>query len=184
MKLSKKMALTAMGAGVAVVLATYLSACGGTDPLPVKPLTGVVPPAKPTAAKTNETTTSTFAVTDLFLGESDRQGNLNPSAWKSYGYNIDGKITDKNSTDVCTRFQGAGSNVQVDGTGGTDNSFGANILPIIQNVGQATPSATITKAIHDGGFTLMLNITGLSADAKQTATGLTGQLFAGAGEIF
>jgi hypothetical protein len=86
----------------------------------------------------------------------------------------------KTSTDVCTLAPNAGASVQVDGNRGIDNSFGSNILPIVQNAaGLTTPSKTVSDAIGKGGFTIMIKIAGLADDPKQTSNGLTGDLFAG-----
>ena len=59
------------------------------------------------------------------------------SAWANYGSNIDGLTTNKDSQDVCKRFGGASSSVQSDGTGGIDNSWGHNVMPMFYSVGWA-----------------------------------------------
>jgi len=144
------------------------------------------PPSSPTPATS---TTETFAVQYLFLGESDRpMGTMPPgstapdtNAWKTYGYNLDGKVTTLTSTDVCTLTQGAPKSNQVDGNNGIDNSFGSVILPIIQSAASLpTPSVTISNAIDKGDFTLLLAITGLDDTMPmQNAINLGGQLYAG-----
>ncbi len=135
------------------------------------------PPGKPSGPVTTSTTAETFAIQTLLLGEYDRTTKVPSSAaWKSYGYNLDGKITTKDSTDVCTA---AVKTNQVDGNNGIDNAFGSVILPIIQTAASLqTPSDTISQAIDKGDFTIQIQVTGLDDTPTQTATGLTGQLFA------
>lgn len=143
--------------------------------------TSIVAPGKPSAPATTSTAEHNFAIHQLFMGNASRtvdQATQDPNAWKSYGYNVDGKITGKGATDVCQRAPGASAQSQVDGPGGIDNSFGQTILPIL-----LTFSGDAAKKINDsiaaGGFTVMLDTVGLSDDPAQTNTGLTGKLFAG-----
>lgn len=182
MKLLKFGALTALAAAGAFGLSTQLTACSnnpsGTDS-GTGSMTGKVPPPKPMAGTTTSTDEQTFALNSLLLGDSARGSTAtSTTAWKDYGFNIDGKISDAKSTDVCTRAAGAPSSVQADGNSGIDNSFGANILPIIQSAGSIpNPSQTISDSISKGSFTIQLKIKGLMG-AKQTNTGLSAQLFA------
>ncbi len=124
------------------------------------------------------TETMTFAVNKVFLGESDRSGTPSTSAWKSFGFNLDGLVTTKSSTDVCTLYPGSPKTNQTDGTGGIDNSWGELLLPVVQAAASLpTPSDGVTATIDSGGFTVQVQVTGLSNDPKQTATGLTAQIF-------
>jgi hypothetical protein len=182
MKLAKIGAALALSVGIAG-LSVYAPACssggGNADGGPTGDL--AKPPA-PTGDNTTVTDEVTFAVDSLQLGEAPRAGGpASTNAWKEYGYDIDGLKSDKNSTDVCTPAAGGGSQVKVDGNNGIDNSFGANILPIIQSAASLPePSKTITEAIRDGSFTLQLKIKGLDTAkaATQTNQGLSSQLFA------
>ena len=175
MKLWKVWSVFGMGSAALVGALAYQAGCSST---PSGPLPGQ-PPAKPSGPVTTSTNVETFAVQKLLLGESDRTGTPSQSAWKSYGYNLDGKTTTKDSTDVCTLHTGAPKQNQADGTNGIDNSFGQVILPIIQTAASLpTPSDTISSAIDSGSFTIQIQVTGLDDTATQTATGLTGQLFA------
>src|SRR5688500_18114029 len=47
-----------------------------------------------------------FAMRKMFWGDTDWNGAANANAWKQYGENVDGKVTDRTSTDVCTRGAG------------------------------------------------------------------------------
>ncbi len=136
------------------------------------------PPAKPSAPATTSTTEKNFAVHTLLLGDAARGGGAqSTSAWKKYGYNVDGVVSNGDATQGCKGTKAA----KIDGDNGIDNSFGANIVQtILTTAGQDAPTK-INQAISDGKFTVMLDITGLSDDAKQSATGLKGIILAGGG---
>lgn len=166
-------------AASALVMASYMAGCS-SDPVPTTTGGAGQPPAKPSGPVTADSSIKTFAIKTLYLGEAPRAGGAaSNQAWKKYGYNLDGKATVASSTDVCTRAKGAPSSNQVDGENGIDNSFGAVILPIIQSAASINePSKSFNDSVAKGGFTIQLQIVGLTDDAKQTATGLSGQLFA------
>jgi hypothetical protein len=164
------------GAGTAALvgLLSYQAGCSSS--------TGATPgqpPGKPgtPTPSTKPANVETFALQTLLLGEYDRTTKApSTTAWKAYGYNLDGKTTTKDSTDVCTA---AVKTNQIDGNNGIDNAFGSVILPIIQTAASLqTPSDTISQAIDSGSFTIQIQVTGLDDTATQTATGLTGQLYA------
>ncbi len=135
------------------------------------------PPPEPDSG-TPTTNVYTFAIQTVFLGEADRNGTQSNTAWKSYGYDLDGLVTDKSSTNVCTLAAGAPKTVQVDGLSGIDNSWGQSILPIIQTAASLpTPSQNETAFIDQGSFTIQIQVTGLSDDPQQSAIGLSSQVF-------
>lgn len=138
------------------------------------------PPKPPSGGAPKSTTPHNYALHKLYMGDTDRMGVTNPDAWKSFGYDLDGKDTTASSTDVCTLVAGASKSVQVDGTGGIDNSFGANIMPIIQTL-DSTASQTINNSIEAGSFTVLSYVVGFddSMGNMTSATGLTGVLLAG-----
>jgi hypothetical protein len=142
------------------------------------PPIGGKPPAPPDGGVAT-TSVYTFAIKTLYLGEAPYGGGApSNTAWKSFGYDIDGLTTTKTSTNVCTLSAGAPLSNQIDGTNGIDNAFGAVLLPIIQTAASLpTPSATETTFIDQGNYTLQLQVTGLSDDPQQSAVGLTSQLF-------
>lgn len=146
------------------------------------PTACITAPAPPKGGSaTTVTKTHNYALSQLWLGDTDRMGNMDMNAWQNYGYNIDGLVTTAASTDVCTLQTGAQKSYQVDGTGGIDNSFGENIIPILQTL-ISTPTTTVNNAIMAGSFTIFTVVTGFddSAGNKTTATGLNGALLAGA----
>lgn len=138
------------------------------------------PPAPPSSPATTSTKVETFAIQTLLLGEAPRSGGAaSNTAWKAYGYNLDGLVTTETSTNVCTLAAGAPKINQIDGNNGIDNSFGSVILPIIQSAASLpTPSMTISNYIDTGKFTIQIQVTGLDDTPAQNATGLSGQLFA------
>jgi hypothetical protein len=152
------------------------SSSGGT----CTPTTCNEPPTPPTGGMAAGTKSHNYALHDLFLGDTDRMGVTSADAWKDFGYDLDGKITTAASTDVCTLVAGSSKQVQVDGTKGTDNSFGANIIPIITTL-DSTASQALNQSIQGGSFTVFTYVTGFddSAGNMTTATGLSGVLLAG-----
>ncbi len=138
------------------------------------------PPKAPTGGMMAGTAAHNYALHTLYLGDTDRSMNPSMTAWESFGYDLDGKVTTASSTDVCTLVAGSSKQVQVDGNGGIDNSFGSQIMPIIGTL-DSTASATLNSAIQGGSFTIMTYVVGFddSAGNKTTATGLTGVLLAG-----
>jgi hypothetical protein len=92
------------------------------------------------------------AMKKFFAGDTDRDGGTSPIAWKAFGRDIDGKVTTKASTDVCTPVAGAGRDTQVDGDNGIDNAFGSRLVPIIQtfasNYGDLMNQALATSTFN------------------------------------
>jgi hypothetical protein len=183
MKLFNSLSLLAVGIGACGIIAVTAQGCGSSDSGSSSSggttATGKTPPAPPAGATpTTETSKKTFAVNQLFLGETNRSNAPTKDAWKDYGYNIDGLTTTKESKDVCTRQGGADSAKQEDGNGGIDNAFGRTVLGFILGL-VPTPSKTLNDSIQGGSFTILFEIAGLSDDAKQTNTGLSGRLLVG-----
>ena len=129
---------------------------------------------------TPTTTSHNYAVHALYIG-SDRQGVTSTTAWKNLGYNIDNLVTTASSTDVCTLQPGASMGNQADGTNGIDNSFGANIWPIVLDTVGANAQDMVNSSILAGHFTMMTYVTGFddTAGSMTSATGITGVLLAG-----
>ena len=71
-----------------------------------------------------------FAFRHYYLGDTDRSGTSSQTAWMQFGVNVDGLVTTASSSNVCTLAAGSSKVTQVDGNGGIDNSWGANIMPI------------------------------------------------------
>lgn len=181
MKLST--ALSVLGLGLGTIAFASQGCTSESSTSPGGGAVGRVPP-QPEGAATTGTDERTFALNALHLGEADRSGNKNKDAWKDYGYNLDGLITvvnDPKAADlakVCNRAQGAPATVHNDGKEGIDNAFGKEILKLLDPFAP-TPSKSLTDAIVKGDFTIMLKVKGLTDDAAQTNTGLSGTLLVG-----
>jgi hypothetical protein len=140
---------------------------------------GLGVPPQPSGGMTTATTAHNYALHTLYLGGTTRSGQPSDTAWKDFGYNLDGKASTRASTDVCTLVSGAPLSTQDDGTNGIDNSFGANILPIVMSTA-GDINSTLNTSINKGSFTLMTYVKGFDdMNPTQTATGLTGALISG-----
>ncbi|HEY8040161.1 MAG TPA: hypothetical protein VIF15_10225, partial [Polyangiaceae bacterium] len=138
-----------MGAGTVVACSSSSSGGGGgtaSDQCSAG-ITCTVQPAAP-ASGSGTGKTHNYAMRKLYLGDTDRSGVSNSSAWKDYGYNLDGLVTTKTSSDVCNLAAGASKTTQVDGTGGIDNSFGENILPIVITTAGSDAGSRINQSIE------------------------------------
>jgi hypothetical protein len=129
---------------------------------------------------TTSTTKHNFAIHNLYLGDTNADAptfTASTTAWENFGYNIDGLITTAQSTDVCSPYTKGNTVQQIDGTNGIDNAFGSQITTQLQTFGLS--SSKVSGDIAAGNFTLEFDTVGLDGTATQTATGLSGQLFAG-----
>jgi hypothetical protein len=126
------------------------------------------PPPDPGGPPAGGSQVDALVVQKLFLGELDRQGLIDPYAWKSYGYDLDGYYSNEYSTLHCTPVTGANSvSVKTDGNGGIDNSFGANLIPILK-VFVPNPTNVASGAIYDGGETYLFRFVGLGPGPDQS----------------
>ena len=138
-------------------------------------------PIPPPSSGTPRLTPHNYALQQLFLGDTDRQGNPSTTAWQAFGYDLDGKVTSASSADVCTLIPGASRQVQVDGNCGIDNSWGANLVPLMLMVDPGA-SAQVNANIRGGSWTSMTYVDGFddSAGNMTTADGLWGAQLLGA----
>jgi hypothetical protein len=170
------------GLSVGTLTSALNEGCGGSKETAAS-ATSKTPPAA-SGPPTTSTDKRAFAVNAISLGEADRAGNRNKDAWKSYGFDLDGRITvvtDQNSPDlknVCKRAANARPAVHNDGDQGVDNAFGKEIIPILDTLAPS-PSKTVTESIHAGTFTLILEVVGLTDDPLQTNTGLSATILLG-----
>jgi hypothetical protein len=159
----------------AVALLSFLAACGSDDTSPggtggnaatggVEDAEGARPPAAPEGAgPADGTDTVVLAMNKLFLGDTDRNGTASTTAWKKYGYNLDGKVSTKAAKDLCKPPKGGTpSSTYPDGDDGIDNAFGKTLMPIIGGLAN-DPTGSVQEAIDKGSFTIMLAFEKLGA---------------------
>lgn len=111
-----------------------------------------------------------LAVKQLYFGTG------NSGEWKKFGFDIDGKVSDSLSTDLCQPSSGGmPKNAYPDGEQGIDNSFGKNLLPTILAL-YPTWESDINAAILNGEFTGLFKIECLppTGDAPVLTTKLFG----------
>ena len=117
-----------------------------------------------------------LAINKLFLGDTDRNGNPDPNAWKSYGYNLDNFKSTAGSKNLCKPRAGAQASVHNDGDDGIDNAFGKGILQAITLI-EPNPTARVNDEITDGTFTLMIKLDDLGT--ADNYSGINASLYAG-----
>jgi hypothetical protein len=140
---------------------------------------GRVPPAPPTEPPSAGDTPTAIAIRRLHLGDTDRAGNPSTQAWREFGYNLDGRLSTKDSTEHCQPQPGGiASQVKTDGVDGIDNAFGASLMKILTSFA-ADASTQINQAITDGGFTIIIDM-GLGPEAENTATEIVTKMHPGA----
>ncbi len=165
------------------LLVVVVVACGGitTNGTPAT-IPGQPPPQPgPDDTVPAGTTTTTFAIDRLFLGERPRDGAPTNTAWKAFGYDLDHKDTTKTSTNVCTLAEGSPTWNQVDGNDGIDNAWGSVVMPILEtSLSMPSPTDVVSNAIDSGATTLELVVTGLPSDSFASALGLSASAFVGA----
>src|SRR4051794_26238460 len=101
-------------AGLAASAALVAMACSSSTDSP-PPATsggtdegvGKVPPAPGPDNHPGDGTDTVFAVSKLYLGDVDRDGTADaPNGWKHFGFNLDGFISTKTSTNLCKPSSG------------------------------------------------------------------------------
>ncbi len=128
---------------------------------------GLQPPDKPDAGPGNGPGAA-YAFSRILIGDTTHDGTPSPTAWRDYGYDIDGVVSTPSTPGHCQPQDGATlSNIGTDGTKGIDNSFGANILPII--IGLASNATEqLDEDLQEGKFTFILDIHGLGSNPSYT----------------
>lgn len=107
-----------------------------------------------------------YVVDQIFVGDTNWDGSPNKATgWKQFGLNLDGKVSTKDSVDLCKpASSGVPSAVYPDGDEGIDNSFGKNLLPI--TLGLAPDYAfQLNDSIDAGALSALMAIDGLGSSA-------------------
>jgi hypothetical protein len=106
----------------------------------------------------------------LFVGDTDPSGTASATAWEDYGFNIDGlHFVDVNQASFHCQLKPGGSPAAeiLDGPNGLDNSFGKNVVPILQTF-LATPSALATQGFQSGATGLVIQLADLGSGSDYT----------------
>ncbi len=148
--------------------------CCGLATLPETGTDAGAIPSRPNGAPPPSGGKVVLAVSQIFFGDTDRQGAPSETAWQRYGLNIDGKTTGLGSTDTCTPVTGAQCNALLDGDNGIDNAFGETVMPILTTL-DSTFSQTANAAIQQGAPTLLVELDGTGSGASYTS--MTGALY-------
>jgi hypothetical protein len=140
---------------------------------------GIVPPNAPAGPPSAKDQRTVLGISKLYLGDTDRAGNKVQGAWRDFGYNLDGLISTTSSTEHCAPALNANPAVpKTDGTGGIDNSFGLNLIPLIQPASVSQDiGGDINRSIANGEFTVLFD---LELGSEGTATEIPATLHAGA----
>ena len=169
----------------AVGLLAFASACGSDDAddgaaEPDKLCEDCAkPPEAPSEGAQGDGAGTTLAINKLFLGDTDRNGTPSTTAWKDYGYDLDGYKSTKNSVTHC-KANGENGNqayIQTDGYNGIDNAFGQKLLETIMIV-EDKVTTKANETIGNGDFTVILHIEDIGTGTDYV--NLSAALFAGA----
>jgi hypothetical protein len=173
MRRAHGIAVAALGGGVVIVW----SACGGdiatSTSTSTAPQCVPSPPPDPGGTATPPNGTIAFAIRKLYVGDTDRSGTPSQSAWRSFGYDIDGRAATADTPGLCVLNDGASKSTHIDGECGIDNSFGANILPLVLTTWPDF-AAKIEASVAAGGFTDLIV---LDASALTTSGALAPATF-------
>ncbi|NUP09483.1 MAG: hypothetical protein HOW73_25805 [Polyangiaceae bacterium] len=117
-----------------------------------------------------------LAVREWFVGDTSFAGAESPTAWRTFGRNIDGLTTTNDFSGHCAPNTGAApNNAFPDGDDGIDNAFGRSIIPIVKTAFQGSPSQSATDSIEAGEGTLLFDLVALSLpDQSPVVTRLYG----------
>jgi hypothetical protein len=118
------------------------------------------PPPGPVQAPDRAGTT-TFAMTRLYLGDTDPDGTPDPAlGWTHYGYDIDG-VQPGSPGAFCMPVDNASPAViHPPACTGVENAFGHILLPIFLGVSAGLP-AQVDQALAAGSPTILISLSGL-----------------------
>ena len=154
------------GTGLVGSGGTGLTGSGGSPTTdPADP--GKQPPAPGGGSVGTGTTPTVLAIRRVFLGETNTSGQPDPNAWANYGFNLDGLLSTKTGSNHCTLQPNTPPANKADGTAGTDNSFGKNVVAILKTL-VPSPSDDTSLAIEQGGATVLLKLDNLDNAPNQT----------------
>ncbi len=147
---------------------------GGCGPSPdPEPAPAAEPSVRPAARPAIDVSgpSRAYAMDALFLGRVDRSGRRSSQAWAEFGYDLDHRQTTKTEGASCK------GQVHIDGKGGVDNSFGRDLLEMLQSLRFDLESAT-GGDMPRGTWTWILVLDDVGGDDDARAAG---HLYLGAG---
>jgi hypothetical protein len=120
----------------------------------------VVPPApKDDAADPDAGPPLRHALSALRMGEKNASGVDDPEAWRELGFDLDGWATTPQQAYHCKpRAKGTKANIQQDGEGGIDNSFGKNVVNNILTSLFEDMTGQATLSVQSGATTTVLDL--------------------------
>ncbi|MBI4702447.1 MAG: hypothetical protein HY744_15115 [Deltaproteobacteria bacterium] len=117
-----------------------------------------LPPPAPVGGGPGDGPGIVLAIKKLFLGDQGWDGVSSKSAWKQFGYDLDGRISTKESKDLCKPAPGASAPaVYPDGENGIDNAWGKNILPLMLSL-SSDMSDQVNTALAAGELSYVVKI--------------------------
>ncbi|MGZ3450383.1 MAG: hypothetical protein ACXVEF_12355 [Polyangiales bacterium] len=147
-----------------ILLPMLLAGCG------TRSVESTGPTATPDAAVDTGANVSggsaTFVVSLFRIGITTRTGEVSDTAWKAYGFDLDGICTTADdsatSKNTCKRAEMSKPATLADGDGCIDNNFGSQLVPLIKGLDPMSETK-IVDGIKKGGLTLVLRIDDLAA---------------------
>ncbi len=134
-----------------------------------KTATPVHPPPRPKGARTPSGRGKTLwlIAKRLYLTTQTLGGVKDKTAWRDFGYDLDGKCTGPTqaaAATTCKPAAGAGPEVLIDGNDCRDNNFGSRLVPLMTATSETFEDET-NKAISDGDNTWLLRLDDLDDGA-------------------
>jgi hypothetical protein len=166
---------------------------GVTSPCyPADPSVPTTPPSRPTTHRDGGAT-RWFILRSVRLGEATRDLQRDACAWKSIGFDLDGRETSLETSKLsvgreddpgmsCHRRTGSYPAVLVDGVGGIDNNFGGRIIALFESLNDSfddpesgPPPRTLDEQVNDelahGAETMLLRMDNVFDDDEASAPG-------------
>jgi hypothetical protein len=113
----------------------------------------------PAEAGPAKQTGAIYAINYTYL-DRNRDRQLDPNAWSTYGFDLDGQASTAATANHCQPVAGADPNiVKTDGVNGIDNAFGASIAPMIASFDKAGDPTWVdnwTNGTRAGGPTMVI----------------------------
>lgn len=133
---------------------------GSEDPgAPGEPmLIHAAPPASPDGSGAGDGPGLALAISRVRLGRHDPAGASDEDAWETIGFDLDGVVTLAEHHATCAASPGATFEATLrDGHAGRDNSFGKNIVPMLDALAGSAEERT-NDDIRNGLYTTLFSL--------------------------